>query len=60
VPLRVRAPLAVAVDACRIDREALTQQQASGSASCTAISATPALNRIVQPQLALDPAPRRP
>jgi hypothetical protein len=60
VPLRIKAPIAVAADACRIEARVLEHQEAQTAASCTALTATPALNRIVLPQLALEPAPKRP
>jgi hypothetical protein len=55
VPWTVRAPAAVASDACQIRRDVLVEQQALGNAACTALTATPALNAIVRPQLALQP-----
>lgn len=51
IPVTVQAPVSVAATVCGVAAAVLSQQVASGNASCTATSTSAALEQIVQTQL---------
>lgn len=51
IPVTVQAPVSVAATVCGVAAAVLSQQAASGNASCTATSTSAALDQIVQTQL---------
>ena len=51
IPVTVQVPVAVAANVCGVDVSVLTSQLQQGNASCTAKSASSALNSVVQDQI---------
>ena len=51
IPVTVQAPIDVAANVCNIAANVLSQPTGSGTASCTAVSTSDALNKVVQQQI---------